>query len=47
MIASSGSDSEADEAAYFLPLVDPSFFVFGDVVLSFFLILAELPLPLF
>ena len=37
MIASSGSESEADEAAYFLPLVDPSFFVFKTAVLSFFL----------
>ena len=45
IMASSGSESEADEAAYFLPFVDPSF-VSENIVFLFFLGLAELRVPL-
>ena len=46
MMASSGSESEVEEAAWFLPFTDPSLFVSETAVLSRFLGLAELRVPL-
>ena len=46
MIASSGSESEAEEGAWFLPFVNWSFFFSETVVLSSFPDFAGLRVPL-